>query len=139
MINLNKLHLQHKAILHEVNLIESEVFKKNEGFNLIETAMRINRLDGHLKIHANEVDNLYPELLKCEDKEIQVKALQYMNEMGDLVVDYTKYRNSYNFSIKIKSKLKYFIDDTLNIMNALKLRIEKEYNELYNLIEMRNL
>lgn len=140
MINLNNLHRQHRTINEEVSLIENEVSKGKAGWNVEETVLHINRLAGYLKIHLMEEDDyLYPDLLQCNDNEVETMAQQYINEMGDLAEAYTKYKNAYNRSSKIYNNPEQFMIDTTKTMNALKERIEKEDHGLYNTINLRKL
>lgn len=140
MINLSNLNRQHESISVEVELILTEAKKDIEAINTRETSLHISKLAGHLKMHLMEEDKyLYPDLLKCADKEMQLMANQYINEMGDLANKFTEYKNNYNIGSKIAAKLDSFTSDTKIIMEALQKRMAKENKELYILIKERNL
>lgn len=138
MINLTNLTRQHTTIMDEVNLIEDEIRKPL--INTDETALHINLLAGHLKMHLMSEDKyLYPDLLVCSDKEIQTMAKQYMDEMGNLSETYKEYKNNYNVGSKIIENQNKFKNDTIKIVNELKKRIDKEEKGLYTLIKDRKL
>ncbi len=140
MINLDNMNRHHIAISTEVKLIEEEIKKNISLINPAEAALHINRLAGLLKVHLIEEDKfLYPNLLKSDDREVQNMAKQYIDEMGDLANSYTEYKNKYNIRNKISKNMDLFVRDTFDIVEALKKRITKENNELYQLIAERNL
>lgn len=140
MINLENMNRQHNTISTEVTFIEEEIKKDKLLINPAEAALHISRLAGLLKIHLMEEDKfLYPNLLKSDDREVQKMAKQYIDEMGNLTNIYTEYKNKYNVRNKISNNMDLFIQDTLEIMEALKKRMTKENNELYHLIVERKL
>lgn len=139
MINLDNLIRQHNTILTEISFIMGEVEKGNK-MNGAEVALHISKLAGHLNMHLmNEDKFLYPKLLNESDLAVKNLALQYNNEMGDLVNVYTKYKNEYNTCNKINECAETFIIDTRSVMKALINRIDKEDNGLYKLIKDKNL
>lgn len=139
MINLDNLIRQHNTILTEISFVMEEV-EKRSTMNGAEIALHINKLAGHLNMHLmNEDKFLYPKLLNSSDLAVKNLALQYNNEMGDLVNIYSKYKNDYNTSNKINECAETFVIDTMSVMKALKKRIDKEDNGLYKLIKDKNL
>lgn len=140
MINLENMNRQHNTISTEVTFIEEEIKKDKLLIKPAEAALHISRLAGLLKIHLMEEDKfLYPNLLKSDDREVQKMAKQYIDEMGNLINVYTEYKNKYNVRNKISNNIDLFIQDTLEIMEALKKRMTKENNELYHLIVERRI
>ncbi|QHQ63095.1 hemerythrin domain-containing protein [Anaerocolumna sedimenticola] len=141
MINLTNLNRQHELIKAEIGFIESAIKKgSSTSINTAEAALHISKLAGLLKIHLIEEDKfLYPDLLDSKDEEIQLIASQYIREMGDLANTYSEYKSSYNVGSKITAKLDIFVQDTKNMMEALKKRIKKEDDELYHLIKIKNM
>lgn len=103
-----------------------------------ETALRISRLAGKLKIHMLEEDKfLYPELLNHPDYEVKMMANQYISEMGSLAEEYARFKTKYNTPGKILADPDTFISEAKTILRALKNRISKEDNELYAFIEKK--
>lgn len=140
MINIEALNRQHDTIKIEIDFIESEIKKGSESLNIQETAFHISKLAGHLRIHLMEEDKfLYPNLLHYDDREIQDLTKQYISEMGELAIDYTKFKDAYNVGSKISRNLDSFMVDAVKIIKALKTRILKEDKELYYLIKERSI
>lgn len=140
MIRLNNLNNQHENIKNEMVILEKEINKTINAINAREAALHISKLAGLLNIHLLEEDKfLYPGLMKCGDKELQDMANKYNNEMGYLASEYTKYKNNYNISSNINENVERFITETNKILEVLKLRIQKEENELYHLIKSRGI
>lgn len=140
MINLNNLNKQHGRIKEEVNYLDAEINKGSLAMNVTELALHINKLAGQLRMHLLEEDKfLYPNLLKCSDADIQKLAQQYIKEMGNLVSEFTDFKNKYNISSKIIANKDKFLEDIQNIIKGLKDRITKEDNELYYLIQLKKL
>lgn len=140
MINLNNLNRQHKNIKEEIQFIVNEMKKGNAGIDTAETALHISRLAGQLRIHLLEEDKfLYPELLKSSDEIIRELTSQYITEMGNLAMEYTEFKISYNTSGKIKNNIDNFLMDADRILKALSNRLSKEDKELYHLIADRQL
>jgi len=140
MINLVNLNKQHTRIKEEVNLLESEIKKGIADMNTSEVALHINYLAGQLKVHLLEEDEfLYPNLLRSADEEIKKMAREYLMEMGDLISKYTEFKSNYNIGNKINNNKEKFLIDVQIILKALKDRITKEDNELYHLIQDKNL
>ena len=140
MINLDNMNRQHSAIINEVNTIEGEIKKTKDLINVAETALHINRLAGLLKMHLIEEDKyLYPDLLQCNDQEVKIMAQQYIAEMGELADAYTRYKTAFHVSSKINVDLDLFINETKQVMDALKHRMAKEDQQLYRIIAERKL
>lgn len=140
MINLNNLNRQHNSIKYEVDYLESEVRKGALSMDASELARHINILAGQLRIHLMEEDKfLYPDLLDCNDPEIQKLANEYLEEMGNLASVYTSFKNNYNVGRKINENKEAFLKELQVIMKVLKERITKEDNELYRLVQLKNL
>ena len=140
MIKLDNLNRQHDTIINEILLLEAEIGKGSSAIDTAAAALHISKLAGQLKIHLLEEDKiLYPDLLKCNDKEIQDMANQYIKEMGDLAGDYTEFKTKFNTSNKINNNIELFITEGKQVIEALKTRITKEDKGLYHLIKEKNL
>lgn len=138
-MNLDNFTRQHNTISAEIDFIVDEV-EKGSAMNVAEVVLHINKLSGYLNLHLmNEDKFLYPKLINSNVLDVKKLALQYSNEMGDLVNIYTKYKNDYNTSNKINERSELFISDTKNVMKALIKRIDKENNGLYKLIMDKNI
>lgn len=136
MSHLDKMRRQHLSIHEDINYLISEIKKGSEKLNVPETALRINKLAGKLRIHMLEEDKfLYPDLLNHTDDEVRKMANKYITEMGHLAEEYTRFKTKYNTPSKILEDTDNFISEAKELIQALINRIDKEDNELYIFVE----
>lgn len=140
MINLTQLEKQHISIKEEIETIEDMAGKAGYEDNLMEITLHINKLAGLLNIHLlSEDDYMYPALKESMDTELKAMAESYSLEMGDLVTEFTAYKNRYNTKNKVLADSKNFLPMTKEVLNKIKNRIEKEDNKLYALIARKGI
>lgn len=140
MINLTQLEKQHISIKEEIETIENMSGKAGYEDNLMEITLHINKLAGLLNIHLlSEDDYMYPALKESTDAELKAMAESYSLEMGDLVTEFTAYKNRYNTKNKVLADGKDFLPMTKEVLNKIKSRIEKEDNKLYALIARKGI
>ena len=85
MRNFDVMRRQHLSISEDLSYLITQTEKGEKELDAAETALRISRLAGKLKIHMLEEDKfLYPELLNHPDYEVKMMANQYISEMGSL-------------------------------------------------------
>lgn len=136
MTNLSNLKRQHIEIIDNVKIITKLIHDKNFENNSNDIARNISILAGKLKIHLSSEDKfLYPNLLNHNHTEIRKKANQYVDEMGNLTVIFTDYKNKFNTKSKIMNNIDQFIKESKSIFNAIEKRIHKEDKELYVLLD----
>jgi hemerythrin-like domain-containing protein len=93
-------------------------------------------LSSKLTIHlAMEDKALYPYLLKSQNLTVEKTAKQFMDEMGNLVTTFKEYNHKWFHTNLIRAQFEEFRTETDLILQALKLRIKREENELYPLVE----
>lgn len=140
MINLTQLEKQHVSIKEEIKTIEDMSGKAGYENNLMEITLHINKLAGLLNIHLlSEDDYMYPALKESTDTELKAMAESYSLEMGDLVTEFTAYKNRYNTKNKVLADIEDFLPVTKEVLNKIKSRIEKEDNKLYALIARKGI
>lgn len=140
MRHFDNMRRQHASIQEDIDFLVNEISKDINSINVTEVALRISRLAGKIKIHMLEEDKfLYPELLMSVDAEVKSMAKQYIDEMGDLSDEYTRFKTAYNTALKIQAKPDTFQIEAKKVINALMKRIDKEDNELYAFIQEKNL
>jgi len=138
MRNFDVMRRQHLSISEDLSYLITQTEKGEKELDAAETALRISRLAGKLKIHMLEEDKfLYPELLNHPDYEVKMMANQYISEMGSLAEEYARFKTKYNTPGKILADPDTFISEAKTILRALKNRISKEDNELYAFIEKK--
>lgn len=140
MINLTQLEKQHQNIKDEIKTIVDMTEKSDYENNLIEITLHINKLAGLLNVHLlSEDEFMYPALKASADSEIRAMAESYSHEMGDLVTEFSAYKNSYNTKNKVLADINEFIPATKAILNKINNRMNKEDNNLYNLIAQKGI
>ncbi len=140
MINLTHLEKQHQNIKEIIKVIVDMTEKSDYENNLMEITLHINKLAGLLNVHLlSEDEFMYPALKASEDIEIRALSESYSSEMGDLVTEFSAYKNSYNTKNKVLADIGCFIPATKAIVNKIKNRMEKEDNNLYNLISQKGI
>lgn len=140
MINLAQLEKQHLSIREEIEAIAGMTGKADYERKLTDITLHINKLAGLLKIHLlSEDEYMYPALKASTDPEIRNMAESYSHEMGDLVIEFSEYKNRYNTKNKVLAEGKEFIPATQTIVNKIKSRMEKEDNKLYTLIAQKGI
>lgn len=136
MMNINNLVRQHEAIRENVKTIESLINKNNIENDSFEISKNINLLIGVLKVHLQSEDNfLYPQLLKSDDDKLKNMAKHYIDEMGNINVEFEKYKTQFNTKTKINDNVESFKNFTTEIIKVLKNRLDKEDKYLYPLIK----
>jgi hemerythrin-like domain-containing protein len=126
--------------MDEVYFIENEIKKGKAVMNISQLAFHISNLAGLLRIHLLQEDKfLYPTLMNCSDLEIQQMADEYAGEMGNISALYIEFKNNYNVSSKILTKMDSFIEEAHAMIKALKTRMVKEEQGLYHLVKSKNL
>ena len=126
---------QHKIILSLCDaLIRSAELcileKETSHFESIQ-----HTLDEILTLHLNSEDEyFYPCLAKEGDKEVRRIAQQFQIEMAETTDVYMAYKSRYNKAEYILKESDLFVKNTVDLVQALKTRIEKEEKELYSLL-----
>ncbi|MDZ4660441.1 MAG: hemerythrin domain-containing protein [Pseudomonadota bacterium] len=100
------------------------------------TCKLLAKFTGVLKIHLSAEDNnLYPELLKSTDKKVRDTAIFFQKEMGGIKGVVTNYFTKWGTPRSVQKDPHGFIKETLGLFEALKARIDKENNVLYDLAD----
>jgi iron-sulfur cluster repair protein YtfE (RIC family) len=77
---------------------------------------------------------LYPALLQSSDKVIATTAQIFIDEMGGLLAAYKSWSGAWPTE-RIVANWATFVTETSALLDVLALRIERENNELYPLVE----
>ncbi|WP_206154896.1 hemerythrin domain-containing protein [Clostridium muellerianum] len=135
-MNINNFVRQHEAIHESIKDIESLIARNNIENDSFEIAKNINVLTGILKVHLQSEDKfLYPQLLKSNDIKLKNTAEEYIDEMGDISIEFEKYKIKFNTKNKINEDVENFKRCTAEIIKVLKNRLDKEDKYLYPLIK----
>ncbi|MDR3593922.1 hemerythrin domain-containing protein [Clostridium sp.] len=135
-MNIDNLMREHKGIFEEINYINVKLAEKNLEADLLDITSHINKLAGKLKIHLGSEDKfLYPNLLNGTNETLKNLANSYIDEMGGIADIFTDYKNQFNTKSKIiAAGIESFLTETRKILKSIEIRINKEENELYKMI-----
>lgn len=96
----------------------------------------LSQLFGKLNIHlAMEDKALYPRLLQHDDTKVKQMANSFIKEMGGIAEAAKEYNGKWAQITKIQDSPQEFIQDTKGLFSTLAKRIQKEDNELYELVD----
>lgn len=127
---------QHDTITEEIQFIQSNISPDLTGELAFELARHINILAGKLNIHLSMEDKyLYPSLLSKENSQMNLSIEDYINEMGGLAKEFSEFKEHYNTKQKLLLNKESFHKAASNIMNKILVRIKKEEDTLYKLID----
>lgn len=95
---------------------------------------------GKLRIHAAMEDEaLYPRLLACGDADVVAKASTLRAEVGDLYQSFFAFIGRWSTAEQIQKDPESFGRETMQELYRLGKRMKKENNELYPLVDAREL
>jgi hypothetical protein len=96
----------------------------------------LSSLAGKLTVHlAMEDKGMYVRLLKHKDGQIRTTATTYLDEMGGIKAVFNAYLERWPSATAIQANPTGFIAETEGILAALSIRISKEDNELYAMVD----
>lgn len=127
---------QHNELLQLVKEISNQLSLETLQKDAKEVRSLLSNLSGKISIHLAVEDNsLYPRLLEHESPEIRALAKKYIDEMGNIKEVFSAYSKKWYSTTDIQNNPAEFIKETKNIFEALGKRIDKENNELYDLVD----
>ncbi len=113
-------HLNADTLIHDAQLIVSQ----------------LSTLTGKLTIHlAMEDKVIYPYLINHKDEHVRVLAKKYIDEIGSIAQVFTNYIKKWPNPHTIQDNTSGFIHETKSLFQVLSKRIDKEDNELYELVD----
>ena len=134
-MDVKRFMRQHDEIWEVLGEVKSIIDENIIENNPMAVATQINQLAGKLKIHLSAEDqHLYPFLLKSNDEKIKKLAMEFMEEMGNISLEFTNYKDKFNTKTKILSDVTLFKSETIRIFKILENRIKKEDKNLYPVI-----
>jgi len=131
--NLRNQHIKIRELINDIKvLIKLDI--TNENAKLL--AYRINKLAGVLRIHLSSEDRyLYPQLMDSENNYTRELAESFDKSMGGLSNAYISFKTRYNTYVKIAENYEAFKLELNHIFDQLIIRLDKEDNELYLLVQ----
>ena len=91
---------------------------------------------GRLRVHAAmEQDALYPRLLSSTDQQVAGKAQALLAEVGDIYQSFFEHLARFPDAPSIEREPEHFSRETMQFLHRLRLRMKRENDELYPLVE----
>ena len=127
---------QHEGIVDIVDSILTSLDHDGLMNNSHNIRKLLTKLSNNVKIHLILEDTaLYPILAKSDDGKVRETSRQYMEEMGVISYSYTSYVEKWSAGSSIKDQPAAFISETKDLLGSLLNRIDRENNELYQIID----
>ncbi len=132
----DNLRTQHKEMLKIISEISSYLTSDELLQNTTEVQNLLSGLAESMGPHLKrEEEWLYPALLRHPDKNINDVTRQFQEGMGGLLTEYQSYINKWTTAAAVQNNSEDFVKETTKIFNVLAVRIDKEDNELFSLVD----
>ncbi|MBF0434259.1 MAG: hemerythrin domain-containing protein [Magnetococcales bacterium] len=93
-------------------------------------------LDQRVILHLVQEDQLlYPKLLQSGYAPIQDMARRFIQEMGGMAVEFSRYMQQWQSADELVTHWEQFVEQTRQLADRLIRRISREENELFPLID----
>lgn len=136
MTKMDVLRGQHDAALEMAQRLLELIdgFRPgNPGYPIL---MQLNRLYGVLRLHfAQEDVQLYPRLIGSADAAVARTARRFADEMGGLALDLECFARHWSCSASITNNFGEFREAAHELVLRLAVRIDRETQQLYPLVE----
>ncbi len=135
-MNLKTFLRQHNDIIEIVDEIEKLLSQKDYLINnAAQVSYKIASLSGKLSLHMKSEDNyLYPKI-KNENKAL---AEEFIHDLTPITQAFNDYKKKYMIASNIKSNPSEFVEETKQIIDALRKRIKIEEEKLYPVLPNDN-
>lgn len=134
-MNIDKFKADHTSILIAVTELKSLVklgIVQNAGV----IAKTLGAMSATITKHlASEDEFLYPMLASSHKTEVADLGKTFQQEMGGIAAAYGEFAGKWDLGSKIAADPESFRSDANNIFKALHLRVQRENQELYPLVE----
>lgn len=132
MANIKNLERQHSEIKELFTRINEQINSNDVVGNIDNLVKEVNTLAGKLNVHMSTEDKfLYPTLIESNNRELREIAKEYRDEMGNIFVKFSNYKNKFNTKNKISSDVDGFLKESKDVIELLETRIFKEDKHLY--------
>jgi len=136
MTNSERFITQHISILGDIKDIEAMLDLTIIKSDVYKIFVTLSSLMGKLQLHlAVEDEALYPRMIEQGNPQIITTVERFKSEMGGIATTFTNYMKKWNNPEKIKTNPNSFIIETRGLFYILKIRINKENQELFPLLD----
>ncbi len=132
----DNLRKQHKEILETADQILTLMDPEALAKDAAQVKHLLSAMEKTLQFHLiKEDDSLYPALLTHPAKSVKLLAKIYIDKMGGIRKDFMDYLAKWPDAMSIQNNAESFISETKVLFEVLSIRIDKEDNELYPLLD----
>lgn len=132
----DRFRRQHEELEHLGLEIASKLSSKSIAAEAANVRRLVAQFSGKLTVHASmENEALYPRLFEHPDPVVQAQAKALFDEVGDLYAKFHDYAARWPTVAAIQSNGAAFVKETREILFRLALRMTRENDELYPLVE----
>ena len=127
---------QHKKIFELTTLISSHLNPDDISQDPSQVYNLLSDLADDLNYHLTLEDHsFYPALFNHPDKNIVAAATKYVAEVQGIKESFSNYMSKWNSPETVQNNPDDFINETMDLFEAISNRIYKEDNVLYPLVE----
>jgi len=127
---------QHKKIFKLISRISSLLNSDELSKDPSQVCKLLSDLSDDLNYHLTLEDHsFYPALFNHPDKNIVAAATKYVDEVKGLKESFENYMSKWNSPETVQNNPDDFINETMDLFEAISNRIYKEDNVLYPLVE----
>jgi len=127
---------QHKKIFELTSRISSLLNSDELSKDPSQVCKLLSDLADDLNYHLTLEDHsFYPALFNHPDKNIVAAATKYVDEVKGLKESFENYMSKWNSPETVQNNPDDFINETMDLFEAISNRIYKEDNVLYPLVE----
>lgn len=124
----------------ELSVVAKELMKHLDSVRIAEDPAPVRRMlasfSGKLRVHAAmEQEALYPRLLASSDSAVRDKANELLEEVGDLYELFFRHLSKWSDGPLIRSDAEGFCRETMQLFHRLKVRMKRENEELYPMVD----
>ncbi|MFO0619626.1 MAG: hemerythrin domain-containing protein [Polyangiaceae bacterium] len=124
----------------ELSVVAKELLKSLDSIKIAEDPSTVRRMlatfSGKLRVHAAmEEEALYPRLLASTDPGVRDKARELLDEIGGLYDQFFQHLGKWSDGAAIKADPEGFCRDTMALLFRLKVRMKRENEELYPMVD----
>lgn len=127
---------QHEEIIALSKALVRELDTRALGVDPTSARRALATFAGRLRVHsAMEQDALYPRLLASSDPKVAAKARELLDELGTIYESFFAFLRKWRESGTIKEDPEGFCRETMMELHRLKLRLRRETEELYPMVD----
>jgi hypothetical protein len=132
----DRFRRQHEELKSLGIEIASKLSRKTIAEEAAEVRRLVAKFAGKLTVHASmENEALYPRLFDHPDPGVRARATQLFDEVGDLYATFHDYAARWPTVAAIQADGPGFVKETREILFRLALRLTRENDELYPLVD----